>query len=78
MGQRWMIDVLSDLETFAANNGLPVLAQKLAETADIAIAEMAVEMAAPTLSRLGVARGTDGHGLRTGEFSGERGGRAQA
>ena len=72
MGHRWMIDVLADLETFADRNGLPVLAQKLAETAGIAAAEIGIDevRATPALSPSGGIRGTDGtHGTRPGEFS---------
>lgn len=36
MGNKWILDVLTDLQTFAAQNDLPELATRLEETALIA------------------------------------------
>ena len=59
-----MIDVLTDLQTFAERNGLPDLAEKLAETAHIAAADVKVK---PTLSPCltGARAQYDGIGTRT-------------
>ena len=72
MGHRWMIDVLADLETFADRNGLPVLAQKLAETASIAAAEIGIgEVEIPSALSPGARQGTDGNdGIRSFELLG--------
>ena len=73
MGHRWMIDVLADLETFADRNGLPVLAQKLAETASIAAAEIGIDEVnvAAALSPVRGREGTDGKdGIRSFELLG--------
>ena len=43
MGQKWIIDVLEDLKTFAQQNDLPVLAEKLQDTTQTALAEIAAE-----------------------------------
>lgn len=40
-GQRWIIDVLADLRTFAEQNGLPLLAAQLGDTAQLALIEIA-------------------------------------
>lgn len=40
MANDWIIDVLADLKSFAAENGLPTLASQLDETALIAAAEL--------------------------------------
>ncbi len=39
-GQRWIIDVLADLKTFAEQNNLPLLAVQLGDTALLAQAEI--------------------------------------
>ncbi|MBS1301341.1 hypothetical protein [Loktanella sp. SALINAS62] len=41
MGQRWIIDVLADLENFATQNGLPLVADRMREAAIVASAEIA-------------------------------------
>ncbi len=41
MGQKWIIDVLADLRTFADQNGLPLLAHQLEVTSTVAQAEIA-------------------------------------
>ena len=40
MKSEWILDVLADLKTFAASNGLPALAEQLNDTAIIAMAEI--------------------------------------
>lgn len=41
MGKEWILDVLVDLKTFAAANGLPDLERKLEETRSVARVEIA-------------------------------------
>ena len=41
MRSDWILDVLSDLKTFATANDLPVLAEQLDDTAIVALAEIA-------------------------------------
>ena len=41
MGQKWIIDVIADLRTFADQNGLPLLAAQLDITSGIAKSEIA-------------------------------------
>lgn len=41
MGQKWIIDVISDLREFADQNGLPLLAHQLDVTSTVAQAEIA-------------------------------------
>ena len=41
MRSDWILDVLTDLKTFAAANDLPVLAEQLDDTAIVALAEIA-------------------------------------
>ncbi|MCR8827425.1 hypothetical protein [Pseudosulfitobacter koreensis] len=41
MKSDWILDVLKDLRTFAIENGLPVLAEQLDDTAIIAMVEIA-------------------------------------
>ncbi|THH36009.1 hypothetical protein E4Z66_13160 [Aliishimia ponticola] len=49
MTNEWILDVLTDLKNFARANGLPSLAEQLADTADLAAVELAsVEMKAST------------------------------
>ena len=45
MGKKWILDVLADLESFAAQNGLPAVAERLRETVEVALEE--VTAAAP-------------------------------
>jgi len=40
MGHQWIIDVIVDLKTFAQRNELPLLAEELARTAQVAEAEI--------------------------------------
>ena len=40
MQQKWIIDVLTDLRTFAEANGLPLLAEQLDDARMIASAEL--------------------------------------
>ena len=41
MGQKWVIDVIADLRTFADQNGLPLLAAQLDVTSTVAQSEIA-------------------------------------
>ena len=41
MGNKWIIDVLTDLTTFAKSNGLDLLAAQLEQTAQVATVEIA-------------------------------------
>ncbi len=41
MGHDWILDVLTDLKTFARANGLPTLAAQLEDASYVAQAEMA-------------------------------------
>lgn len=41
MRSDWILDVLTDLKTFATSNDLPVLAEQLDDTAIVALAEIA-------------------------------------
>ncbi|ASM71245.1 MULTISPECIES: hypothetical protein [Roseobacteraceae] len=41
MKSDWILDVLTDLRTFARANGLPALAEQLDDTAIVAMAEIA-------------------------------------
>ena len=40
MGQKWILDVLADLESFAAQNDLPAVAERLRETVEVALHEV--------------------------------------
>ncbi len=40
MRSDWILDVLTDLKTFARANGLPALAEQLDDTAIVAMAEI--------------------------------------
>lgn len=60
-GQRWIIDVLADLKTFAEHNDLPLLAAKLGETAQVALVEIALildKVEGTPLAVLGGSAGT--------------------
>ncbi len=48
MGKEWILDVLTDLKTFAASNDLPDLERQLEETRRIARAEIASSAEAAT------------------------------
>ena len=41
MAQDWILDVLSDLKTFARDNEMPALAEQLDDTAIVAMSEIA-------------------------------------
>lgn len=41
MRSDWILDVLTDLRTFAASNNLPALAEQLDDTAIVALSEIA-------------------------------------
>lgn len=40
MGQKWIIDVNSDLRAFSDQNGMPLLAHQLDVTSTVALAEI--------------------------------------
>lgn len=40
MKSDWILEVLADMQTFAATNGLPLLATQLETTTSVAIAEI--------------------------------------
>ena len=69
MGQGWIIDVLTDLRTFAQLNGLPQLAAKLEETTRIAAGEIAAAPAEGVTARIA----TDGTGHRDFSWTGREG-----
>ena len=66
MGQKWIIDVLSDLQAFARKNDLPLLADQLGQTTLVARAEIA-----PMAE--GTPRAVVGDGGDAGQLSGETG-----
>ena len=41
MSKTWIVDVLADLQMFAKTNDLPLLADQLADTTIVAMAELA-------------------------------------
>lgn len=41
MGKDWILDVLTDLRTFAVSNGMPALAEQLDDTRIVAMSEIA-------------------------------------
>lgn len=43
MSKSWILDVLADLKSFAAQNELPILAAELDELVVVAMAEIATE-----------------------------------
>lgn len=40
MRNEWILDVIADLKRFAEENGMPELADRLTETADVASSEL--------------------------------------
>jgi len=66
MRSDWILDVLTDLKTFANANDLPVLAEQLDDTAIVALAEIAA-LHERTQSK------TDGDGHYSGGSSGSVG-----
>jgi hypothetical protein len=62
----WILDVLSDLKSFADSNGLPVLSEQLADAQLVAATELAnMEGRTPqAVSRNGSGAGSD-HYLRS-------------
>lgn len=59
MQYTWILDVLTDLRTFAQANGLPGLAEQLADTSHVAATEIAKT----------IARAPGGAGLNADEVS---------
>jgi hypothetical protein len=41
VGQKWIIDVLADLESFAFQNGFPLVTDRMREAAVVALAKIA-------------------------------------
>jgi hypothetical protein len=41
VGQKWIIDVLADLESFAFQNGFPLMTDRMREAAVVALAKIA-------------------------------------
>lgn len=67
MGNKWILDVLTDLQTFATQNELPELANYLEETAVVADREIkSLGAGARSFVRLG-------DGLNAGQISSEAG-----
>ena len=68
MGNMWIIDVLSDLKTFAQLNGLAKLAAELDQTSEVAATELGVLAEAAKKSSLGNGAETGNlhWGTRTG------------
>lgn len=58
MGNMWIIDVLSDLRTFAEENGLPVLAAELQQTSAVAAIELETTIGAASSMPKGNGRQT--------------------
>lgn len=55
MGNDWIIHVLSDLQSFAKDNDLPLLAVKLEQTALVASAEIRSDIGGAPLAVCGEA-----------------------
>lgn len=55
MTNDWILDVLSDMRNFAADNGLPVLAEHLQQTSIIAATEIASRYARAQTAEIGIA-----------------------
>jgi len=53
MGNKWIIDVLADLKTFAEKNDMPLLAYQLDQTAGVAAAEIIEALPTAPLSEVG-------------------------
>ncbi|CUH77949.1 hypothetical protein SAMN04488093_107128 [Tropicibacter naphthalenivorans] len=64
MGHDWILDVLTDLKTFARANGMPSLASQLDDTAFVAQAEIASLAEGNGIGLLG-KRSATGHADRT-------------
>lgn len=66
MQSDWILDVLTDLKTFATINGLPALAEQLDDTAIVALAEISALQERP-------GRQTHGNDSQVGPHTGEAG-----
>ncbi len=68
MRNQWILDVLADLQTFAHDNGLSVLAEQLEDTRLVAATELALIGEGPAGDERGPARaaGDIAGGCRTG------------
>lgn len=58
MQNEWILDVLTDLRTFARQNGLGVLAEQIDDTRLVAAAELASKEASPGEGTIGYERAT--------------------
>jgi len=67
MGNKWILDVLTDLRTFAVQNDLPQLATRLEETAALAHLEIASDR------HQSQAFVSGGDGANVGRLSGKTG-----
>ena len=56
MQNEWILDVLTDLRTFACQNGLRVLAEQIDDTRLVAAAELASSQAQPGDGTIGYER----------------------
>jgi hypothetical protein len=66
MRNDWILDVLTDLRTFARENGLPHLAERLDDAQQVAVEEIARrERTGPVVAGMG-ALGSDERGVRDG------------
>lgn len=66
MAHGWILDVLSDLKTYAQRNGLAALAEQLDDTRLVAAAEIAtMEVNAPVAAPVKSDASTTGDGHRT-------------
>jgi hypothetical protein len=66
MRNDWILDVLADLRTFARENGLPELAERLDDAQQVAVAEIArMARPLPVVVSIGACEG-DAKGVREG------------
>lgn len=61
MQHEWILDVLTDLRTFAHQNGLPVLAEHLDDTRLVAATELASTAEGRTGDERGAAKAAGHH-----------------
>ncbi len=68
MRNEWILDVLADLQTFASDNGLNVLAETLHDTRCVAVTELTLTEEGKSGREHGPARaaGASAVGCRTG------------
>jgi hypothetical protein len=61
MQSDWILDVLTDLKTFAILNGLPAFAEQLDDTALVALAEISAQKARTGPHKHGVEQNSGSH-----------------